>query len=125
MDPRMLTEDIDASIRAMLYGFKGVYDHNLVSLEQPPPDFPALIKQRLRWTQGWYQVRLSSLSLSLSLCVSLSSLSLSLSSGMTHTHPRDGPCADADAAATTIAETKKNPEAHRLIFSTYQFRYRF
>ena len=56
MDPRMLTEDIDASIRAMLYGFRGVYDHNLVSLEQPPPDFPALIKQRLRWTQGWYQV---------------------------------------------------------------------
>jgi cellulose synthase/poly-beta-1,6-N-acetylglucosamine synthase-like glycosyltransferase len=88
MDPRMLTEDIDASIRAMLYGFKGVYDHNLVSLEQPPPDFPALIKQRLRWTQGWYQVRLSSLSLSLSLRLSLLSLSLSLIWDDAHAPPR-------------------------------------
>mmetsp|Transcript_46960 Transcript_46960/g.89663 ORF Transcript_46960/g.89663 Transcript_46960/m.89663 type:complete len:635 (-) Transcript_46960:227-2131(-) len=56
MDPRMLTEDIDASIRAMCYGFRGVYDHNLISREQPPPDMPALLRQRLRWTQGWYQV---------------------------------------------------------------------
>jgi len=56
MDPNMLTEDIDSSIRAMSYGYKITYNHHLVSLEQPPPDFNALLKQRLRWSQGWYQV---------------------------------------------------------------------
>ena len=57
MDPSMLTEDVDSSIRAMSYGFKIGYNHHLVSLEQPPPNFSALLKQRLRWSQGWYQVR--------------------------------------------------------------------
>jgi len=56
MDPCMLTEDIDSSIRAMSYGYKIAYNHNLISLEQPPPNFNALFKQRLRWSQGWYQV---------------------------------------------------------------------
>lgn len=56
MDPGMLTEDIDSSIRAMSYGYKITYNHHLVSLEQPPPNFGALWKQRLRWSQGWYQV---------------------------------------------------------------------
>jgi len=56
MDPSMLTEDVDSSIRAMSYGFKIGYNHHLVSLEQPPPNFSALLKQRLRWSQGWYQV---------------------------------------------------------------------
>jgi len=56
MDPNMLTEDIDSSIRAMSYGHKITYDHHLISLEQPPPGFNALLKQRLRWSQGWYQV---------------------------------------------------------------------
>eukprot|EP00959_Pyramimonas_sp_CCMP1952_P039315 823109-Pyramimonas_sp.AAC.1 len=35
--------------------YKISYDHHLVSLEQPPPGFNALLKQRLRWSQGWYQ----------------------------------------------------------------------
>ncbi|KAK3244914.1 hypothetical protein CYMTET_45496 [Cymbomonas tetramitiformis] len=56
MDPAMLTEDIDSSVRAMSYGYKITYNHHLISLEQPPPSLHALVKQRLRWSQGWYQV---------------------------------------------------------------------
>jgi len=62
MDPGMLTEDIDSSIRAMSYGYKISYNHHLISLEQPPPGFNALLKQRLRWSQGWYQVSWRSVS---------------------------------------------------------------
>ncbi|XRB20272.1 glycosyltransferase family 2 protein [Pseudoscourfieldia marina] len=56
MDPEMLTEDVDSAIRALSHGYKVWYDHHLVALEQPPPSFHALLKQRLRWSQGWFQV---------------------------------------------------------------------
>eukprot|EP00854_Cymbomonas_tetramitiformis_P023060 gene23059-27905_t len=56
MDPVMLTEDVDSSIRAMSYGYRVTYNHHLISWEQPPPSWDSLIKQRLRWSQGWYQV---------------------------------------------------------------------
>ena len=56
MDPEMLTEDVDSAIRSLSHGYKVWYDHHLVALEQPPPSFHALLKQRLRWSQGWFQV---------------------------------------------------------------------
>jgi cellulose synthase/poly-beta-1,6-N-acetylglucosamine synthase-like glycosyltransferase/GGDEF domain-containing protein len=52
----MLTEDIDSSIRALLAGFRMVYDRTLLSRELAPQTLRALWHQRLRWAQGWFQV---------------------------------------------------------------------
>ncbi|GDY33176.1 glycosyltransferase family 2 protein [Gandjariella thermophila] len=52
----MLTEDIDSSIRALLAGFRMVYDRTLVSRELAPHTLRALWHQRVRWAQGWFQV---------------------------------------------------------------------
>jgi cellulose synthase/poly-beta-1,6-N-acetylglucosamine synthase-like glycosyltransferase len=54
----MLTEDIDASMRALLAGYKITNDPLLLSYELAPPDLHALWNQRMRWAQGWYQVAL-------------------------------------------------------------------
>ena len=56
MDEDMLTEDIDASFRAQAAGHRMTYDPTIVSFEESPPDFLALFKQRLRWSQGWSEV---------------------------------------------------------------------
>ncbi|KAL7527467.1 hypothetical protein ACHAXR_003729 [Thalassiosira sp. AJA248-18] len=56
MDTSMLTEDVDSAFRALEEGHKVVYDPMVVSFEEAPPGLNALIKQRLRWTQGWSQV---------------------------------------------------------------------
>jgi cellulose synthase/poly-beta-1,6-N-acetylglucosamine synthase-like glycosyltransferase/GGDEF domain-containing protein len=54
----MLTEDIDASIRAVQAGAPIVTDPGLVSRELSPATLRALWNQRLRWSQGWFQVAL-------------------------------------------------------------------
>jgi cellulose synthase/poly-beta-1,6-N-acetylglucosamine synthase-like glycosyltransferase len=54
--PRMLTEDIDASMRALLGGARLVCDPGLVSYELAPTTGRALWSQRTRWSQGWSQV---------------------------------------------------------------------
>lgn len=59
MNERMLTEDIDASIRAVENGYKIASDRRIVSLEQAPVTFMALWNQRMRWAQGWFQVALA------------------------------------------------------------------
>ncbi|WP_235949337.1 glycosyltransferase family 2 protein [Candidatus Frankia alpina] len=51
----MLTEDIDASLRAILRGARIVSDPELVSYELAPTTVQALWRQRLRWAQGWHQ----------------------------------------------------------------------
>jgi hypothetical protein len=56
LDPAMLTEDIDASIRALAGGARLVADPAIVSTELAPPTTGALWQQRLRWAQGWTQV---------------------------------------------------------------------
>jgi cellulose synthase/poly-beta-1,6-N-acetylglucosamine synthase-like glycosyltransferase len=56
MRQRMLTEDIDASIRAVLSGAKIASDPALLSYELAPTTVRDLTRQRLRWAQGWCQV---------------------------------------------------------------------
>lgn len=57
-DPRMMTEDIDASVRALLDGYRIVADRSIVSTELAVADFRSFWFQRKRWAQGWLQVSL-------------------------------------------------------------------
>lgn len=54
----MLTEDIDSSLRAIESGAKIASDPHLISRELAPTTLKALLNQRLRWAQGWFQVSL-------------------------------------------------------------------
>jgi cellulose synthase/poly-beta-1,6-N-acetylglucosamine synthase-like glycosyltransferase len=56
MNPARLTEDIDSGIRAIRGGYKVTYNPLLISYEEAPPSLAALIKQRMRWAQGWAEV---------------------------------------------------------------------
>ena len=56
VDHRMLTEDIDVSMRAMLAGYRLVHERAVVSTELAPATFRGWWKQRTRWAQGWFQV---------------------------------------------------------------------
>jgi len=56
VDHRMLTEDIDVSMRALLSGYRLVHERAVVSTELAPATFGAWWKQRTRWAQGWFQV---------------------------------------------------------------------
>ncbi len=52
----MLTEDIDASARAMLAGYRIVHDRTVISSELAPASWRGWWRQRTRWSQGWFQV---------------------------------------------------------------------
>jgi cellulose synthase/poly-beta-1,6-N-acetylglucosamine synthase-like glycosyltransferase len=56
MQASMLTEDIDSGIRALFDGRRLVNDPGLLSYELAPTSVSALWRQRLRWSQGWFQV---------------------------------------------------------------------
>ena len=56
MRSSMLTEDIDSSVRAVREGYRIVSDPFLVSRELAPLTLKALWTQRMRWSQGWFQV---------------------------------------------------------------------
>ena len=56
MDPSMLTEDIDATVRATMRGYRFVHDRSIVASELAPGSFASWWAQRLRWAQGWLQV---------------------------------------------------------------------
>jgi cellulose synthase/poly-beta-1,6-N-acetylglucosamine synthase-like glycosyltransferase len=58
MDERMLTEDIDASMRAIECGYRIASDPMLRSYELSPITVRTLWGQRMRWAQGWLQVAL-------------------------------------------------------------------
>jgi cellulose synthase/poly-beta-1,6-N-acetylglucosamine synthase-like glycosyltransferase len=58
LDPAMLTEDIDATVRALVQGCIVLSDPHCVSRELAPLTPTALLSQRLRWAQGWFQVAL-------------------------------------------------------------------
>jgi cellulose synthase/poly-beta-1,6-N-acetylglucosamine synthase-like glycosyltransferase len=58
MDPAMLTEDIDSSVRALLAGYRVVHDRSVVSSELATTSLQSWWNQRLRWAQGWFQVTL-------------------------------------------------------------------
>lgn len=55
-DPRKMTEDIDASVRGLLHGFRIMQDRSIVSSELAPLDFRSFWFQRKRWAQGWLEV---------------------------------------------------------------------
>lgn len=56
MDPSMMTEDIDATVRCLGLGYRIVHDRSVVSTELAPESVKSWLHQRLRWAQGWYQV---------------------------------------------------------------------
>jgi cellulose synthase/poly-beta-1,6-N-acetylglucosamine synthase-like glycosyltransferase len=58
MQGSMLTEDIDSSMRAVCQGQRIVSDPCLISTELAPVTVRSLAHQRLRWSQGWFQVSL-------------------------------------------------------------------
>jgi cellulose synthase/poly-beta-1,6-N-acetylglucosamine synthase-like glycosyltransferase len=61
MRQRMLTEDIDSSMRALDAGARIVSDPRLTSYELATTTIPQLTAQRLRWAQGWLQVSVTHL----------------------------------------------------------------
>jgi cellulose synthase/poly-beta-1,6-N-acetylglucosamine synthase-like glycosyltransferase len=56
MNAEMLTEDIDATLRALLDGARIVHDRSVIATELAPVAARDWFFQRLRWAQGWYQV---------------------------------------------------------------------
>lgn len=58
MDVRMLTEDIDSSVRTLLAGYRIIHDRSVISTELATPTLRTWWSQRLRWAQGWFQVTL-------------------------------------------------------------------
>ena len=59
MHGSMLTEDVDSSLRAVEAGYRIASDRALISRELAPATLQALMNQRLRWAQGWFQVSLT------------------------------------------------------------------
>lgn len=57
-NPTMLTEDIDASIRTLLQGYRIVHDRSITVTELAPSHISAFWSQRKRWSQGWLEVSL-------------------------------------------------------------------
>ena len=57
-NPTMLTEDIDASIRTLLQGYRIVHDRSITVTELAPNHISAFWSQRKRWSQGWLEVSL-------------------------------------------------------------------
>lgn len=53
----VLTEDIDASVRATLFGAKSIhYNNDMLSTELAPEKLSVLYHQRMRWAAGWFEV---------------------------------------------------------------------
>lgn len=55
-NPIRLTEDIDATMRTLLNGYRIVHDRSIVATELAPEDFNSFWFQRKRWAQGWLEV---------------------------------------------------------------------
>ncbi|MBX7111029.1 MAG: response regulator [Dehalococcoidia bacterium] len=58
MRSTMLTEDIDSSMRAVEVGARIASDGRLISAELATVTLKQLWNQRMRWSQGWFQVSL-------------------------------------------------------------------
>lgn len=58
LNPAMLTEDIDVTVRSLLDGHRLVHDRNIVSAELAPLQLRHWMLQRKRWAQGWLEVAL-------------------------------------------------------------------
>lgn len=55
-NPTRLTEDIDATMRTLLSGYRIVHDRSIIATELAPIDFDSFWFQRKRWAQGWLEV---------------------------------------------------------------------
>ena len=55
-NPMMLTEDIDATMRTLLSGYRIIHDRSIIATELAPLDFNSFWFQRKRWAQGWLEV---------------------------------------------------------------------
>ncbi|EWG07444.1 MAG: family 2 glycosyl transferase [Candidatus Aramenus sulfurataquae] len=53
-----LTEDLDLSLKITSRGYKIVYSPNVIAWREVPTSLKALIKQRLRWYRGHFEVSL-------------------------------------------------------------------
>lgn len=51
-----LTEDIDATVRGLLKGYRLVHDPAIITTELAPTNLRGLWLQRQRWSQGWLEV---------------------------------------------------------------------
>lgn len=58
LDGRMLTEDIDVSMRALGDGCRLGMDPRILSTELAPTTWAGWWRQRTRWSQGWHEVTL-------------------------------------------------------------------
>jgi cellulose synthase/poly-beta-1,6-N-acetylglucosamine synthase-like glycosyltransferase len=56
--PHMMTEDIDATLRALLRGHNIIHDPGIITTELAPENVKAFWSQRKRWAQGWLEVAL-------------------------------------------------------------------
>lgn len=56
LDGRMLTEDIDVSMRALADRRRLAMDPRILSFELAPETWSAWWRQRTRWAQGWFEV---------------------------------------------------------------------
>ena len=54
--PTRLTEDIDATVRGLVGGYRLVHDPAIVTTELAPDNLRGLWLQRQRWSQGWLEV---------------------------------------------------------------------
>ncbi|MBE9159020.1 glycosyltransferase family 2 protein [Nodosilinea sp. LEGE 06152] len=57
-NPSRLTEDIDASLRTLLNGYKILHDRSIVTSELAPTSLKTFWFQRKRWAHGWLEVSL-------------------------------------------------------------------
>jgi cellulose synthase/poly-beta-1,6-N-acetylglucosamine synthase-like glycosyltransferase len=57
-NPTRLTEDIDATMRTLLSGYRIVHDRSIIATELAPMNFDSFWFQRKRWAQGWLEVSL-------------------------------------------------------------------
>lgn len=55
-NPIRLTEDIDATMRTLLSGYRILHDRSIIATELAPIDFNSFWFQRKRWAQGWLEV---------------------------------------------------------------------
>ncbi|EKQ67548.1 glycosyl transferase [Leptolyngbyaceae cyanobacterium JSC-12] len=55
-NPIMLTEDIDATMRTLLSGYRILHDRSIIATELAPAEINSFWFQRKRWAQGWLEV---------------------------------------------------------------------
>ena len=55
-NPIRLTEDIDATMRTLLSGYRIIHDRSIIATELAPVHFDSFWFQRKRWAQGWLEV---------------------------------------------------------------------